>query len=53
MKGVPMPTNRYSGITMILHWLLAIGVIANWRIAEAAEHAPEAEAGKSWHRTSR
>ena len=39
-----MPTNRYSGITMILHWLLAIGVIANWRIAEAAEHAPQEDA---------
>ena len=39
-----METNRYSGLAMGLHWLIAAGVIANWRIAENAEHAPEAEA---------
>ena len=30
---------KYSGMAMILHWLMVIGVIANWRIAEAGEHA--------------
>lgn len=38
-----MPDKRYSAAAMVLHWLIVIGVIANWRIAEAAEHAPEAE----------
>lgn len=32
-------TGKYSGIAMLLHWLMALGVIANWRIAEASEHA--------------
>jgi cytochrome b561 len=35
---------RYSPVAMLLHWLIAIAAIANWRIAEAAEHASEAEA---------
>lgn len=39
-----MTQPRYSTVAMILHWAIAIGVIANWRIAENAEHAPEAEA---------
>ncbi|MCL4673956.1 MAG: cytochrome b [Sphingomonadaceae bacterium] len=30
---------KYSPVAMGLHWLIAIGVIANWRIAEAGEHA--------------
>lgn len=30
---------RYSGIAMLLHWLIAVAVIVNWRLAEAAEHA--------------
>ena len=30
---------RYSGVAMALHWIIAIAVIAIWRIAEAAEHA--------------
>jgi len=29
---------------MLLHWLIAVGVIANWRIAESTEHASKAEA---------
>lgn len=29
---------------MALHWLVAVAVIANWRIAEAAEHAATQEA---------
>lgn len=39
-------SRRYSGVAMLLHWLIAVAVIANWRIAEAAEHAPtQDEAG--------
>ncbi|MBX7540940.1 cytochrome b [Qipengyuania sphaerica] len=30
---------RYSIGAMIFHWAIAIAVIANWRIAEAGEHA--------------
>jgi cytochrome b561 len=37
--------HRYSKVAMALHWLLAIGVIAQWRIAVAAENAPTDEAG--------
>lgn len=29
---------RYSGVAMLLHWVIAILVIMNWRIAETAEH---------------
>ena len=29
---------RYSVGAMIFHWLIAIAVIVNWRIAESAEH---------------
>lgn len=35
---------RYSGVAMLLHWLIFIAVIANWRIAEAGEHAATREA---------
>lgn len=35
--------SRYSTGAIIMHWLIAIGVIANWRIAESAEHASKAE----------
>lgn len=35
---------RYSGVAMALHWLVAIAVIANWRIAEAGEHAASQQA---------
>jgi len=34
-----MPQVRYTTGAMVLHWLIAIAVIVNWRIAEAAEHA--------------
>lgn len=37
--------NRYSTGAMIFHWLIALGVLANWRIAEAAEHATREQAG--------
>lgn len=44
-------SGRYSAGAMILHWAIAIGVIANWQIAEKAEHLPEAERGAvmGWH----
>lgn len=35
-----MPTKRYSIGAMILHWTIAVLVIVDWRLAEAAEHAP-------------
>ena len=38
--------NRYSGVAMALHWLIAIGVIVQWRIAEAGEHAATEAAGR-------
>jgi cytochrome b561 len=31
---------------MVLHWLIAIAVIAQWRIAESAEHAASEAAGR-------
>ena len=40
------PKARYSPMAMLLHWLIAIGVIAQWRIAQSAEHAASREAGK-------
>ena len=53
MKSTQTPAGRtrYSKVAMILHWAIAIGVIANWRIAEAAEHLPDAERGgvMYWH----
>ena len=39
---------RYSKGAMIFHWVIAIAVIANWRLAEAAEHASKADAGWYW-----
>lgn len=47
-----MPTSRYSWGAMLLHWAIAILVIANWRIAESAEHiADDTERGAvmGWH----
>lgn len=38
------PKTKYSGFAMTLHWLVGIAVIVTWRIAEAAEHAPNREA---------
>lgn len=29
---------RYSTVAIILHWVIAVLVIVNWRLAEAAEH---------------
>ena len=40
-----MTKKRYSIIAMLLHWAIAIAVIVNWRIAESAEHLPDAERG--------
>ncbi|QYU66362.1 cytochrome b/b6 domain-containing protein [Leptolyngbya sp. 15MV] len=36
---------RYSTVAMTFHWVIAVAVIVNWRIVEAAEHAAPAEAG--------
>ncbi|MCL9999335.1 MAG: cytochrome b [Erythrobacter sp.] len=36
---------RYSGLAMLLHWLIAVLVIVQWRISETAEEAPTREAG--------
>lgn len=37
---------RYSPVAMLLHWLIAIAVFAQWRIAESAEHAGSEAAGR-------
>jgi len=37
---------RYSAVAMLLHWLIAIAVIVNWRLAESAHEGPR-EAGAS------
>lgn len=34
---------RYSIGAMLFHWAIAIAVIVNWRLAEAAEHGVDAE----------
>lgn len=38
-------SRRYSTGAIIFHWLIALAVIVNWRIAESAEHLPDTEAG--------
>lgn len=35
---------RYSTGAMVFHWLIALLVIVNWRLAEAAENASRADA---------
>lgn len=35
--------SKYSAGAMIFHWVIAIAVIVNWRIAEAADHAASRE----------
>jgi cytochrome b561 len=40
-----MPPIRYSTGAILLHWAIAIAVIVNWRIAESAEHLPDATRG--------
>ncbi|MFA9200634.1 MAG: cytochrome b, partial [Cypionkella sp.] len=39
--------HRYPGAAMLLHWAIAIAVIAQWRIAESAEHARSEAAGRA------
>ena len=34
---------KYSPLAMTLHWLIAILVIVNWRLAEAGEEAAKAD----------
>lgn len=38
MEPAASSGRRYSSVAIILHWLVAIAVIVNWRLAEAAEH---------------
>jgi len=38
MASINSPQGRYSAVAVILHWLIAIAVIVNWRLAETAEH---------------
>lgn len=40
---------RYSGGAMAFHWAIAILVIANWRIAETADHLNGPAAGVVWN----
>ena len=49
--GTTADNARYSRIAMLLHWAIAIGVIANWRIAASAEHLDklERQALMGWH----
>ncbi|WP_394270131.1 cytochrome b [Qipengyuania sp.] len=35
---------RYSAVSMIFHWVIAVMVIWNWRLAENAEHATREQA---------
>lgn len=37
---------RYSGVAMLLHWVIAVLVIMNWRIAATAEHLDGALRGE-------
>jgi cytochrome b561 len=37
--------NRYSSFAMLLHWVIAVLVIVQWRISEAAEGAATREEG--------
>jgi cytochrome b561 len=41
-----MQSIRYSTGAIVLHWVIAIAVIVNWRIAETAEHLPLPERGE-------
>ena len=36
--------SRYSLVSMIFHWVIAVMVIWNWRLAESAEDAPREQA---------
>jgi cytochrome b561 len=38
---------KYSGIAMVLHWLIAAGVLANWLIRETAEGVESEEAARA------
>ncbi|MDR7103056.1 cytochrome b [Croceicoccus sp. BE223] len=38
METINTRSPRYTALAIILHWLIAIALIVNWRLAEAAEH---------------
>lgn len=40
---------RYTRVAMAFHWIIAILVIMNWRIAETAEHLDGPVAGEVWN----
>jgi cytochrome b561 len=42
-KDIAINQARYSSVAMLLHWVIAIAVIVNWRLAEAFEHAADAD----------
>jgi len=46
MRRLTMQSVRYSNGAILLHWVIAIAVIVNWRIAEAGEHLPDAQRGE-------
>lgn len=37
--------SRYSSVAMLFHWVIALAVIVNWRLAETAHEVPKAEGG--------
>lgn len=51
METTPGSQRRYSMGAIILHWLIAIAVIVNWRIAESAHELPQAQRSDlmNWH----
>lgn len=44
MATINSSRSRYSAVAMFLHWVIAIVVIVNWRLAEAGEHLEGAAA---------
>lgn len=52
MASINTAQARYSTVAIILHWLIAVLVIVNWRLAEAAEHleGPAADAYMGPHK---
>lgn len=40
---------RYTGVAMAFHWIIAILVIVNWRIAETADQLDGPAAGVVWN----
>lgn len=49
LRAADPARRRYSGVAMAFHWIIAILVIMNWRIAETAEHLEGPDAGAVWN----